>query len=429
MSDEAIGAGALPRSEGAIAQSARRRARAALRGIAQGELVIASAAGRECFAGAAPGPRASVRVLDERFWTALALRGALGGAEAYARGWWQADDLVAVVRVLARNGAALSALERGAAWLRPLLRLAHRLRDNDRAGSRRNISAHYDLGNDFFASFLDPTLTYSSAIFERPGATLEQAQLAKYERLCRKLGLGAQHRVLEIGSGWGGFALHAARTRGCRVTTTTISREQFALARERVACAGLSDRVEVLCEDYRDLRGSFDRLVSIEMIEAVGHRHLPRFFEVCAQRLAPDGVAALQAILVPESDWERSKRSVDFVKRHVFPGGQLVALGAISQAISGTSLRLTHYEDITPHYAETLRHWRERFLASRARVAQLGYSEGFQRTWEFYLAYCEGAFRERSNLTAQLVFENGAARRDALLGVLEDAARPAGIAA
>jgi cyclopropane-fatty-acyl-phospholipid synthase len=223
--------------------------------------------------------------------------------------------------------------------------------------------------------------------------------------------------VLEIGTGWGGFAIHAARSLGCRVTTTTISREQYALARERVERAGVADRVRVLCEDYRDLTGSYDRLVSIEMIEAVGHRHLPHFFEVCSQRLARDGVLALQAILVNEQDWELSKRSVDFVKRHVFPGGQLVSMGAIAAAVGeSTDLRFAHYEDITPHYAETLRRWRERFLANRARTRELGLSETFQRTWDFYLAYCEGAFRERVNVTAQLVFEKPAARRASLLG-------------
>jgi cyclopropane-fatty-acyl-phospholipid synthase len=414
-----------PRAEGALSAFARRRVSAALRAIREGELVIDDESGGESFAGA-PGPRAIVQVLDPRFWTALALRGALGGAEAYIEGWWRADDLVSVIRVLARNAAALGALDGGASWLLPWLRFAHRLRDNSRAGSRRNISAHYDLGNEFFATFLDPTLTYSSAIFERADDTLEQAQIAKYERLCRKLGLRSEHHLLEIGTGWGGLAMHAARTRGCRVTTTTISREQFAFAQERIARAGLAGRIEVLCEDYRDLRGSYDRLVSIEMIEAVGHRHLPRFFEVCEQRLAPNGVAALQAILVPECDWERSKRSVDFVKKYVFPGGQLVALGAISEALAPTAMRLTHYEDITPHYAETLRRWREGFLANRARASRLGYPESFQRTWDFYLAYCEGAFRERSNVTAQLVFEKAATRRGTLLGdlapVMEEAA-------
>jgi cyclopropane-fatty-acyl-phospholipid synthase len=403
---------------GLLASFAQRRVCAALRAIEAGSLEVETERGRESFGGVAPGPLASVRVRDARFWSALAFRGALGGAEAYIDGWWDSDDLVAVIRLLARNAESLGALDGGSAWLRPWLRALHWLRDNHRAGSRRNVAAHYDLGTELFATFLDPTLTYSSAVFEREGMSLEDAQRTKYERVCRKLGLRAEHHVLEIGTGWGGFALHAAQTRGCRVTTTTISREQFALAQERVARAGLAERVTVLLEDYRDLRGRYDRLVSIEMIEAVGHRHLARFFEVIAQRLAPDGVAALQAILVPECDWERSKRSVDFVKKYVFPGGQLVALGAISRALASTALRLAHYEDITPHYAETLRLWRERFLAARSRVAQLGYPEVFQRTWEFYLAYCEGAFRERSNVTAQLVFENGATRRGALLGEL-----------
>ncbi len=398
----------------ALTRFARGRVEAALRGIREGELAITGATERTVFRGERPGPRGTVIVDDGRLYRALAFRGVLGGAEAYMNGWWRSDDLVAVIRVLARNAGTFDALDGGSAWLRPALRLFHRLRDNDRAGSRRNIEAHYDLGNDFFATFLDESLTYSSAIFERPDVSLEAAQTAKYERLCHKLGLHAGHRVLEIGTGWGGFALHAARTRGCRVTTTTISREQFALARERVQRAGLEGRVEVLLEDYRDLRGSYDRLVSIEMIEAVGHRHLPRFFEVCAERLAPDGSMAIQAILVPEHAWEPSKRSVDFIKRYIFPGGQLVGLGAISQALTRTPLRLVHYEDITPHYAETLRRWRERFRARRAEIAALGMDERFFRTWDFYLAYCEGAFLERLNLTAQLVFDAAEARRGGL---------------
>ncbi len=419
MSDDStFGARAAGRAS-PITAFARARVCAALDAIAEGELTLEDSAGAHRFAGALPHLAARVRIHDERFWRALALRGAVGGAEAFIAGWWTSDDLVGVVRLLARNAHALGALDATPWGPRAWLRIAHWLRDNDRAGSRRNISAHYDLGNAFFATFLDPTLTYSSAVFDSPGATLEQAQRAKYDRLCRKLALRPEQRVLEIGSGWGGFAIHAASHYGCHVTTTTISREQFELARECVARAGLTNRVELLCEDYRDLRGSFDRLVSIEMIEAVGHRHLPRFFAACAQRLARDGVMALQAILVPESDWERSKRSVDFVKRHVFPGGQLVAVGAISRALEATDLRLTHFEDITPHYAETLRRWRERFRAARERVAALGYPDSFQRTWDFYLAYCEGAFRERSNSVAQIVFERPDARRGALLGALE----------
>lgn len=396
---------------GFLERFARGRVEAALGALEEGALFITTGSDTASYRGPRPGPRAEITVLDPRVWQALAFRGVLGGAEAYMDGWWRAEDLVGVIRVFARNAAFFGAIDGGSRWQRPWLRLLHGLRDNDRAGSRRNIHDHYDLGNDFFASFLDPSLTYSAAVFERPDMTLEDAQTAKYERLCRKLELESSHHVLEIGTGWGGFALHAARTRGCRVTTTTISREQFTLARERIERAGLSDRIEVLLEDYRDLRGRYDRIVSIEMIEAVGHRHLPRFFEVCADRLSPDGAMALQAILVPEHAWEHSKRSVDFIKRHIFPGGQLVGLGAISASLSRTALRLVHYEDITPHYAETLRRWRERFLASRGQIEALGMDERFVRTWEFYLAYCEGAFHERLNLTAQLVFENGAARR------------------
>lgn len=425
MSDDVMGWTTVPGKTSWLTPLARGRVEAALRTIDEGELVVSSETGRVSFHGSRPGPRGSLHVIDPRMWNALAFRGVLGGAEAYMNGWWRSDDLVGVIRVLAQNAGAFSGLEQGSVWLRPWLRLFHRLRDNDRSGSRRNIEAHYDLGNDFFSTFLDETLTYSSAVFDQPEMTLEAAQAAKYERLCRKLDLRSSHRLLEIGTGWGGFALHAARTRGCRVTTTTISREQFALARERIARAGLADRVEVLLEDYRDLRGRYDRLVSIEMIEAVGHRHLPRFFEVCANRLESDGAMALQAILVPEQTWESSKKSVDFIKRYIFPGGQLVGLGALSQAMTSTALRLVHYEDITPHYAETLRRWRDRFLASRPAIAALGMDDRFFRTWEFYLAYCEGAFHERVNLAAQLVFENGSTRRASILGALERGARQA----
>ncbi len=399
---------------GLLTRLARGRVESALKSIDEGEIALETGSDPLVFRGPRPGPRATVVVDDARLFGALALRGVLGGAEGYMNGWWRSDDLVAVIRLFVRNAGAFDALERGSGWMRPGLRLFHRLRDNDRSGSRRNIEAHYDLGNDFFATFLDESLTYSSAVFDRLDMTLEAAQTAKYERLCRKLGLRSGHRLLEIGSGWGGFALHAARTRGCRVTTTTISREQHALARERVARAGLADRIDVLLEDYRDLSGTYDRLVSIEMIEAVGHRHLPRFFEVCADRLAPNGTMAIQAILVPEHAWEPSIRGVDFIKRYIFPGGQLVGLGAISQALSSTRLRLAHYEDITPHYAETLRRWRKRFRARRGEIAALGMDERFFRTWDFYLAYCEGAFLERANLAAQLVFDQAAARRGSL---------------
>jgi cyclopropane-fatty-acyl-phospholipid synthase len=312
--------------------------------------------------------------------------------------------------VLARNQAALQGLEGGIARLaRPGLRALHALRRNSRRGSRRNIAAHYDLGNEFFGLFLDPTLTYSCALFERAGASLEEASVAKLERACERLELGPRDHVLEIGGGWGSFALHAAARRGCRVTTTTVSRAQLELARRRVAEAGLADRVTVLARDYRDLEGRYDALVSIEMIEAVGHAHLDDFFRVATERLRPGGRMFLQAITVPERDYERSVRSVDFVKRHVFPGGQLVSLGAICGALARTSdLRVTRLEDVTRHYAETLRCWRERFLANLERISALGLGERFLRLWEFYLCYCEGAFRERANGAVQMVLERPA---------------------
>ena len=395
-----------------------------LHAIEHGRIEVAE--GRECFTlgGRRDGPSARLTVRDSGVWWRMLTGGTIGAAEAYMDGAWETDDLVALVRCLARNESARSRTDGGLGRLtEPLRRVLHALRRNTRSGSRRNIAAHYDLGNDFFELFLDPTLTYSSALFEHPEQTLECAQHAKYERLCTKLGIEASHHVIEIGTGWGGFALHAARTRGCRVTTTTISKEQHALATERIARAGLADRVTVLLEDYRDLQGRFDRLVSIEMIEAVGHAQLPVFFRRCAERLEDDGAMAIQAILHREQDWEASKRSVDFIKRYIFPGGQLVSLQGMSEALAdGTDLRMTHYEDITPHYAETLRHWRERFLARRDEVEALGLDQRFRAMWEFYLAYCEGGFRERVITTAQLVFEKGACRRDSLLGSLREAA-------
>ena len=322
-------------------------------------------------------------------------------------GWWSSDDLPAVVRVLARNQQLLSELEAGWARLaRPARWWLHRRRANTRVGSRRNIAAHYDLGNDFFRQFLDPSMTYSSAVFEAVDQSLEEAQTAKYERLCRRLRIDSTHHVLEIGTGWGGFAIHAARTRGCRVTTTTISQEQHAWARDRIRGEGLGDQVELLLQDYRDLGGTFDRLVSVEMIEAVGHAHLDTYFETCAARLRPDGAMALQAILHLDQDYAASTRNVDFIKKYIFPGGQLPSVGAMLGAMTRkTDMRLTTLEDLTPHYAETLRRWRDRLHESPEGLEALGLDERFLRMWEFYLAYCEGGFDERVIGVSQFVFE------------------------
>jgi len=378
-----------------------------------GELVLVEDGRETAFGTPDAEPRARVEVRDPALYRALALRGPLGGAEAFLDGHWDSPDPAAVVRVLAANRDVFDDMDRGAARLaRPGLRLLHALRRNTRAGSRRNVAAHYDLGNDFFACFLDRTLTYSCGIFEREEADLEEAQVAKYERVCRKLELGPGDHVLEVGGGWGGFAIHAAKRYGCRVTTTTVSRAQHELARERVAEARLEDRVEVVCEDYRDLCGRYDKLVSIEMIEAVGADHWEAFFRACSERLRPDGALLLQAIGVPERDLASSLRSVDFVKRHVFPGGQLVSVGAICRALArATDLRVAHMEELTPHYAETLRRWRARFRANRETIRAQGFPERFLRLWEFYLAYCEGGFAERANVVFQMVLEKPLGRR------------------
>ncbi len=394
-----------------LAGVARRAVYARLASLERAALTLVENGRSTRFGDPASDVAATVRIHDPAAYTALLLRGSLGGAEAYLDGLWDADDLVAAVRALARRRRALDALEGGLAprLARAALLPLHWLRRNSRSGSRRNIAAHYDLGNDFFALFLDPTLTYSAGLFETPETTLEEASLAKYERACRWLDLRAGDRVLEIGGGWGGFALYAARRYGCRVTTTTISRRQYELARERVAAAGLAERVEVRFADYRDLTGQFDKLVSIEMIEAVGHANLAAYFGACNARLRPGGAMFLQAITNLEREYEASLRNVDFVKRYVFPGGQLVSLGAICAAAARSGeLQPTRVEDVTPHYAETLRHWRARMAGSRAQMRALGLDERFLRLWEFYLAYCEGGFRERVIRTLQLRLERAA---------------------
>jgi cyclopropane-fatty-acyl-phospholipid synthase len=353
---------------------------------------------------------ATVDVTDARFYRAVVLGGHIGAAEAYADGWWTTDNLTAVIRVFVRNRGVMDDLEIGFARLvQPVRKIAHALSRNTRGGSRHNIAAHYDLGNDFFSLILDETMTYSSGYFEHPAATLADASRAKYERLCRKLELQPEDHVLEIGTGWGGFAIHAARNYGCRVTTTTISREQFQLARERVSQAGLQDRVTVLLSDYRDLRGQYDKLVSIEMIEAVGHQFFAAYFEKCAALLKPTGLAAIQAITIQDRFYEEARRHVDFIKRYIFPGSCLPALAPLMTACARTDLRLVHAEDFGPHYAQTLREWHRNLDRKRLSISELGHDDFFQRIWKFYFAYCEGGFDEGVLGVSQLVFAKPAA--------------------
>jgi cyclopropane-fatty-acyl-phospholipid synthase len=281
---------------------------------------------------------------------------------------------------------------------------------NSRRGARRNISAHYDLGNDFFALMLDPTMTYSCGVFERDDASLEEASLAKIDRLCRKLGLHAGDRLLEIGAGWGALAVHAASRYGCHVTTATISEKQHELVVRRVADAGVSDRVTVLLADYRDLTGRFSKLVSVEMIEAVGAEYFDAFFQACASRLEPGGLMAIQAITVADQRFDDARRAVDFIKHYVFPGSCIPWVGALLGAAAGVSdLRLVDLEDFTPHYARTLAAWRDNLERNRAAV-DLITDERFRRLWRLYLAYCEGGFLERHTGLVQMVFSRPAWR-------------------
>ena len=335
---------------------------------------------------------ATVRVHDPGFWRAL-LGGSRGLAEAYGSGVWDTDDLVTLVRIGARE---MPRLDRWRRPLAPLRDLFSPIPRNTRAGARRQVAAHYDLGNDLFRLFLDESMTYSCAVFEPRDLSLREAQEAKLERVCRKLELGPEDHVLEIGTGWGSFALHAARRFGCRVTTITISREQHEVASRRVREAGLEDRVTVLLEDYRDVRGRYDKLVSIEMIEAVGWQYFDLFFRRCGELLDPDGLMLLQAIVIDDRAYEVEKTARSFIKELIFPSGCLPSVEVISRCVARTTrLRMLDLEDITGHYPETLRRWRENFVRLAGRAAELGYDLGFRRLWELYLAYCEGGFRER----------------------------------
>ncbi|MBN7799064.1 SAM-dependent methyltransferase [Parahaliea mediterranea] len=373
--------------------------------IAVGELVIHD--GPETFQLGrrdGGGPRAELRVHHPRAWRRVLTGGTIGSGEAYIDGDWSSPDLLRVTRVFCANLATMEAMEsRKSILMRLALRAAHRINRNTRQGSRRNIAAHYDLGNDFFALFLDPTMMYSSALFSDRAATLEAASEAKLDEICRQLELTAGDHLLEIGTGWGGMALHAARHYGCRVTTTTISREQYQYTLERVRAAGLEERVEVLCEDYRALSGRYDKLVSIEMIEAVGHAFYRDYFRACSALLKPEGKMVIQAITMADQRYEQARDSVDFIKRYIFPGGCLPSLAVIADHLArDTDMQLVHLRDITDDYARTLACWRERFTAQLDAVKRMGFDQRFIRMWEFYLCYCEGGFRERIIGTVQL---------------------------
>ncbi len=349
---------------------------------------------------------ASIEIHDPNFYSDLAFGGSIGAGESWMQGLWTSDDLVSLVRLMLRNRDVLDEMETGTARLTaPLQRLFHRVNRNTREGARRNIAAHYDLGNDFFALWLDETMMYSCAIFEREDMTLHQAQLARLDRVCEKLQLGPGDQVVEIGTGWGGFALHAAKHYGAQVTTTTISEEQFALARERVRDAGLEGRITILNKDFRDLSGRYDKLVSLEMIEAIDTQLYAPFFQKCSELLKDDGLMVLQAITIADQRFDPRRRSIDFIQRYIFPGSGLPSAAVMTDtAASCTDMRLLDLEDIGLHYAVTLRRWRESFYARIQDVRAMGYPEAFIRMWDYYLCYCEGAFLERAISDVHMVF-------------------------
>jgi cyclopropane-fatty-acyl-phospholipid synthase len=357
-------------------------------------------------------PVTRVTLHDARAYGALLRSGSVGLGASYVAGWWDADDLTALVQVLFRRTRSLRAgLDRLGNTAGILLDPPARLVTPGRGADRRNVRAHYDLSNDFFALMLDETMTYSCAVFEDPHATLADAQVAKIDRLCVKLALRPDDRVMEIGTGWGGFALHAARRYGCRVTTTTISEPQRAYAAKRVAEAGLTDRITILGDDWRNLRGEFDKLVSVEMIEAVDWRHHDRFFARCAALLAEDGLAAFQVIVIDDRSFERAKRHQDFVRRMVFPGGCIPSVASMTASLArATDLRIIDLEDIGRHYAETLRRWSQNIERQAEDVERLGARPEFRRLWALYLAYCEASFLERHVSDVQLVLAKPAWR-------------------
>lgn len=387
---------------------------ARLQNLQAGEVTLCEQGTKQVFGKRTPQcqVRVTVQVLDSSLYRDIALGGDLAAAEAYMDGKWTVNDLTGLIRIFAANPTVLNEIEHGIGKvLNPVLRLGHFLRRNSRAQSRLNILAHYDLGDELFKLFLDSTMSYSSAVYPHTDSTLEDAAIHKLDLVCQKLHLHPNDHLLEIGTGWGGLAVHAASKYGCRVTTTTISDNQYEQALQRVQAAGLADRITVLKSDYRDLSGHYDKLVSIEMIEAVGHNYMDTFLNLCSARLKPHGRALFQAILMTDRNFDKYRRSVDFIQKYIFPGGALPSLASIMRSVHKvTDLQLADMQDITLDYARTLRDWRMRFMDKLHDVRRLGYPDEFIRMWEYYLCYCEGGFRERAISTVQIVFDKPGCR-------------------
>ena len=362
---------------------------------------------------------ARINVLNMNFYRQLAVGGSVGAAQSYMDNEWEADNLCHVIQILVRNRDLLDSMEGGFASLaNHLLKLWHFTNRNSHTGSKKNIAAHYDLGNALFSLFLDQHSMYSSATFYPGETSLDAASTAKLKRICEKLDLQSQDYILEIGTGWGGFAIYAAKNYGCHITTTTISMQQYEATKQRIIDEDLSAHITVLLEDYRNLQGSYDKLVSIEMIEAVGHHYLDTYLKKCSTLLKPNGLGLIQAITIEDRYYHQALKSVDFIKRYIFPGSFIPCVSVIiASAARCSDLRLLNLEDQGESYALTLYYWRQRFMAKLDQVREQGYSEEFIRMWEFYLCYCEGGFREKSISNVQLLFAKPANRRQQWLPI------------
>jgi len=360
---------------------------------------------------------AEIYVHHRKFYSEIAFGGSIGAAEAYMLGYWSTNDLTVVIRILLQNRYVLEGFEGGLAKLtKPLQKIFHWLNRNSYTGSRKNIAAHYDLGNNFFETWLDERMMYSCAIFEKSTSSLEEAATLKLERICQKLQLNKNDHIIEIGSGWGGFAIYAAKNYDCNVTTTTISKEQFSEAETRIKAAGLTDKITLLLEDYRDLSGAYDKLVSIEMIEAVGYKYYRDYFNKCSSLLKDNGLMVIQAITIADQQYKRTIKSVDFIQKYIFPGGCLPSLTDMTNTLTeNTDIRIVNVEDIGPHYATTLSHWRDRMYENIESIKGMGYSDQFIRMWHYYLCYCEGAFIERAIGDVQIIAIKPKNRNDAYL--------------
>jgi cyclopropane-fatty-acyl-phospholipid synthase len=411
---------AAPPRDSLLARLGRRLLLKKLSGLEHGELRIRDAQGEYVFGrrDADSDLSCTLYIDHAQTYADVAFGGTVGAGEAYIRGLWHCDDLTSLVRIFVANRDRMNGIDSG--WAlpsRPLLKLFHWMNRNSRNGSARNIAAHYDLGNEFYELMLDHTMAYSCAIFPHAEASLAAGSTAKFDAACRKLQLAPEDHVLEIGSGWGGFAIHAVQRYGCRVTTTTISRAQYEYAQRRIYALGLDDRITVLLQDYRELTGSYDKLVSIEMVEAVGADFLDGYFRHCSRLVKPGGAMLLQAITIQDQFYRRALQSVDFIQRYVFPGSFIPSIETLAGAVArATDFKIFHLEDIGPHYARTLRLWREGFVRNLGRIRALGYGENFVRLWEYYLCYCEGGFIERQLGTVQVLLTKPRCRRAPLAG-------------